>query len=52
MKLTDTIHLLRIDFEITVSPGRKISGLVNVIVILGDEIILVGARQGIRGGLQ
>jgi glyoxylase-like metal-dependent hydrolase (beta-lactamase superfamily II) len=41
MKLTDNIHLLKIDFEITLSPERKLPRFVNVLIIFGDRIILV-----------
>jgi len=41
MKLTETIHQLRIDFEITISPERKIPGFVNVLIILGKNITLI-----------
>lgn len=41
MKLTDTIHLLQIDFEITLGPGKKLPRFVNVILILGDRITLI-----------
>jgi hydroxyacylglutathione hydrolase len=47
MKLTEKIHLLRIDFEIAISPDIKIPRFVNVIVIFGDEITLIdtGVKQ-------
>jgi hydroxyacylglutathione hydrolase len=47
MKLTDKIHLLRIDFEITLSPDKKIPRFVNVILILGDKITLIDT--GVKG---
>jgi hypothetical protein len=30
MKLTDKLHLLEIDFEITLNPGKKLPRFVNV----------------------
>jgi glyoxylase-like metal-dependent hydrolase (beta-lactamase superfamily II) len=47
MKITEKIHQIRIDFEIQISPERKIPRFVNVIVIFGDEITLIdtGVKQ-------
>jgi len=47
MKLTDKIHLLQIDFEITLSPDKKIPRFVNVILVLGDKITLIDT--GVKG---
>jgi len=47
MKLTDKIHLLRIDFEITLGPGRKLPRFVNTIIILGDRVTLIDT--GVKG---
>lgn len=47
MRLTDKIHLVQIDFEITLSPGKKLSRFVNVILILGDKITLIDT--GVKG---
>ncbi len=47
MKLTDKIHLLRIDFEITLSPGKIMPRFVNVVLILGDSITLIDT--GVKG---
>lgn len=47
MKLTDNIHLLQIDFEITLSPEKKLPRFVNVILIFGDKITLIDT--GVKG---
>ncbi len=47
MKITDRIHQLRIDFEITISPAVKIPRFVNVIIIFGDKITLIDT--GVKG---
>lgn len=41
MKLTDKIHLLKQDFEIALSPEKKLSRFVNSIIIFGDKITLI-----------
>ena len=41
MKLTEKIHLLKLDFEITFSPERKIPRFVNVLLIFGEKITLI-----------
>jgi hypothetical protein len=41
MKFTDKIHLLQIDFEIAITPEKKLTRFVNVIIIFGDKITLV-----------
>ena len=47
MQLREKIHLLRIDFEIAISPERKIPRFVNVLVIFGDDITIIdtGVKQ-------
>jgi glyoxylase-like metal-dependent hydrolase (beta-lactamase superfamily II) len=47
MKLTDKIHLVQIDFEITISPDKKIPRYVNVLLIFGDRITLIDT--GVKG---
>lgn len=47
MKLTDKIHLLQIDFEITLSPDKKIPRFVNVLLIFGARITLIDT--GVKG---
>jgi hydroxyacylglutathione hydrolase len=41
MKLTDKIHLLKIDFEINLSPEKKLPRFVNVILIFGGILTLI-----------
>ena len=47
MKLTDKIHLLRLDFEITLSLDQKLPRFVNAIIIFGDRITLIDT--GVKG---
>jgi hydroxyacylglutathione hydrolase len=47
MKLTEKIHLLQIDFEIVLSPEKKLPRFVNVIIIFSDDIILIDT--GVKG---
>jgi hydroxyacylglutathione hydrolase len=47
MKLTDRIHLLKIDFDIPISPEKKISRFVNVIIIFSDKITIIDT--GVKG---
>jgi len=47
MKLTDKIHLLKIDFEIAISPEKKLPRFVNVILVFGDKITLIDS--GVKG---
>lgn len=47
MKLTNKIHLLRIDFDITISSTQKIPRYVNVLIIFGDKITLIDT--GVKG---
>lgn len=47
MLLTEKIHLLRIDFEIPLSPERKLSRFVNSIIIFGEKITIIDT--GVKG---
>jgi len=47
MHLTQKIHLLKIDFEIPVSPEKKLQRFVNVILIFADKITLIDT--GVKG---
>ena len=47
MKLTGKIHLLQIDFDIIISPEKKLARFVNVILIFGDKITLIDT--GVKG---
>lgn len=47
MKITDQIHLLKIDFEIAISPEKKLPRFVNVIIVFGDKITLIDS--GVKG---
>ncbi len=47
MKLTDRIHMLPIDFEITLSPEKKLSRFVNIILIFGERVTLIDT--GVKG---
>jgi hydroxyacylglutathione hydrolase len=47
MKLTEKIHLLQIDFEIAITPEKKLARFVNVIIIFGDKITLIDT--GVKG---
>ena len=47
MELTKKIHLLHIDFEITISPDVKIPRFVNSIIIFGKNITLIDT--GVKG---
>jgi len=47
MKLTDHIHLLKIDFEISIAPGKKFPRFVNVLLIFGEKITLIDT--GVKG---
>ncbi len=47
MKLTEKIHLLQIDFEIAISPDKKIPRFVNVLLIFGNKITLIDT--GVKG---
>ncbi|HLO60135.1 MAG TPA: MBL fold metallo-hydrolase [Bacteroidales bacterium] len=50
MKLTENLHLLQIDFEIALSPDKKLPRFVNVLIILGDKITLIDT--GVKGSEQ
>lgn len=41
MKLTEKIHLLKIDFEITIGPEVRIPRYVNVLIVTGKDITLI-----------
>lgn len=41
MQLTDKIHVLKLDFEITLSPVKKLQRFVNSILIFGEKITLI-----------
>ena len=41
MILTEKIHLLRLDFQINLSPHKKIDRFVNSIIVFGEKITLI-----------
>src|SRR5512133_2984492 len=47
MKLTEKIHILKIDFDIQISPDKKISRFVNVILLFYDKITIIDT--GVKG---
>jgi len=47
MKVTEKIHLLKIDFEIRITPEKALPRIVNMLVIFGDKITLVDT--GVKG---
>jgi hydroxyacylglutathione hydrolase len=47
MKITDTIHQLRIDFNIQLTPEKILPRFVNVIIVFGDKITLIDT--GVKG---
>jgi len=47
MKVTEKIHLLQLDFEITLSLEKKMPRFVNAIIIFGDRITLIDT--GVKG---
>lgn len=47
MRLTEKIHLLKLDFEIILSPQQKVDRFVNSIIIFGDKITLIDT--GVKG---
>jgi len=47
MKLTEKIHILKIDFEIAINPEKKIPRFVNVLIILGEKITVIDT--GVKG---
>jgi hydroxyacylglutathione hydrolase len=47
MRLTDNIHLLQIDFEIQITPEKKMPRFVNVILVFSDKITLIDT--GVKG---
>lgn len=50
MELTEKLHLLKIDFEITISTEKKLPRFVNVLMIFGDRITLIDT--GVKGSEQ
>jgi hydroxyacylglutathione hydrolase len=47
MQLTNNVHLLQIDFDILLGPGKKLSRFVNVVLVFGNKIILIDT--GVKG---
>jgi hydroxyacylglutathione hydrolase len=47
MRITDKIHILKIDFEIAISPEKKIQRFVNAIIIFGSKITVIDS--GVKG---
>lgn len=47
MKITDKIHLLKIDFEVQVAPGKALPRFVNSLIIFGKSITVVDS--GVNG---
>ena len=47
MKLTDKVHLLKVDFEIILGPELRLPRFVNVLMIFGDMITVIDT--GIKG---
>ena len=47
MKVTDKIHLLKIDFEIVLSPEKKVPRFVNIVIVFGEKITLIDS--GVKG---
>lgn len=47
MQLVDKVHLLQIDFEIQLAPGKKLARFVNVVLIFGNKITLIDT--GVKG---
>lgn len=47
MELNNNIHLLKINFEISISPEKKIPRFVNVILVFGNKITLIDT--GVKG---
>lgn len=47
MKLTEKIHLLKLDFQINLNPHKKIDRFVNCIIIFGKKITIIDT--GIKG---
>jgi glyoxylase-like metal-dependent hydrolase (beta-lactamase superfamily II) len=50
MKLTDKIHLLKLDFQVSLNPQKKIDRFVNCIIVFGDKITLIDT--GTKGCFQ
>lgn len=47
MKITDQVHLLKIDFDVVISPEKKLPRFVNAIIVFGDKIALI--ESGVKG---
>lgn len=47
MKLTEKIHLVKLDFEIKINPQTKIKRFVNCLIIFGEKITLIDT--GVKG---
>ena len=47
MRVTDKIHLLRIDFDIQLPTGGKLPRFVNVVIVFGNSITLIDT--GVKG---
>lgn len=47
MKITDNIHLLKIDFAVQVAPGKALPRFVNSLIIFGKSITVVDS--GVEG---
>lgn len=47
MKITDKIHVLKIDFNIRIAPDKVMPRFVNVILVFGDKITLIDT--GVKG---
>jgi len=47
MKLTEKVHLLKIDFEMRLAPEKTLPRFVNVLIIFGDKITLIDT--GVKG---
>jgi hydroxyacylglutathione hydrolase len=47
MKITDRVHLLRIDFEVPITPEKKLQRFVNTIIIFSDKITIIDT--GVKG---
>jgi hydroxyacylglutathione hydrolase len=47
MRLTEKIHLLKLDFAINLNPQKKIERFVNCLIIFGEKITLIDT--GVKG---
>ena len=41
MEITERIHLVKIDFEVQITPDRKLPRFVNSIIVFGDFITVI-----------